>query len=144
MRFSWLRVPFAAFAMLFLTSCNHHSDPTGPSAEYVHVFIQNDSTASIWAPISFAVTPDNSANQLLPGGRAEYIGVSANSWGGGFAVARPSWQNLATVNYSFAQPPASKAGLQVVTVHITANPSAPVTATSDRPDLVSIKSVDQN
>jgi hypothetical protein len=143
MRFSWLRLPFAAVAMLSLTSCNN-SDPTGPSAEYVHILIQNDSTASIWAPISYAVTPDNSANEILPGGRAEFIGVRPENWGGGFAVARPHFSNLATVNFMFVTPPASKAGLQVVTVHVTANPSAPVTATSDRPDLVSIKSVDQN
>jgi hypothetical protein len=136
-------VPFAAFALFFLASCNHHSDPTGPNAEYVRIFIQNDSTASIWAPISRAITPDNSANQILPGDKAEFIGVSPNSWGGGFAVARPAWQNLAIVNYSFVQPPASKAGLQIVTIHVTANPSAAVSATSDRTDLVQITDVQQ-
>jgi hypothetical protein len=76
MRFPWLCVPIAAFALLVLGSCNHRWEPTGPGGDYVHIVIQNDSTASIWAPVSSAITPDDGANQILPGGRAEFVGAA--------------------------------------------------------------------
>lgn len=137
MEFRSLRAALVLLAAFPLASCNH-SDVTGPSGDYVHIMIVNDSTASIWAPISYSAN-----TELAPGAQAEFIGVRPENWGGGFAVARPAWNNLATVNFSFVQPPASKAGFQIATVHVTANPSTPVTAKCDRPDLVAITGVEQ-
>lgn len=123
---------------LFLAACNH-SDITGPNdGAYVHVIVANDSSASIWAPVS-----KDRPGEILPGSQAELFFIQAESMGGGFAVARPEANNLAIVYFSFVRPPARMAGLQYATLHVTANPSAPVTASCDRTDLVLVTGVTQ-
>ncbi len=123
---------------LLLASCNH-SDITGPNdGGYVHVIVANDSSASIWVPLS-----NGPMGELVPGAKCELFFVKPESWGGGFAVNRPEAHNLATVGFSFVRPPARMAGLQYATIHVTANPSGPVAASSERTDLVVLTEVTQ-
>lgn len=136
MRSGSFRTPLLLSATLALAACNH-SDVTGPSYDYVHILVVNDSSTSIWVPV-FANAPER---PLASGEVGELFFVKPESWGGGFAVARPLAHNVATVEFMFARPPAAKAGYNTVTVHVKANPSEPVTARSDRPDLVSITNV---
>jgi hypothetical protein len=91
MRFSSFR-PLLLLPTLLLASCNH-SDVTGPNdGAYVHVIVANDSSASIWVPLV-----NGPGGELASGAKGELFFVKPESWGGGFAVARPEAHNLAIV-----------------------------------------------
>jgi hypothetical protein len=132
----WLRALLLSPCVL-LMACHDSNDVTGPdSTSYVHVSVANDSSASIWIPAAAG-----GSVELSPGSKGELPFVRPESIGGGFAVARPLATNLGEVSFDFARPPASKAGLNYATIHVTANPGSQVVATSDRPALVVVTGV---
>ena len=69
--------------------------------------------------------------------------VTLTDRGGGFGVARPKIHTLAIVDFFVVRHTARMAEFDYATIHVTANPSTPVTASSDRTDLVVVTSVTQ-
>jgi hypothetical protein len=139
-----LRATLVLLTATLLVSCNH-SDVTGPSTGgYVHIIVVNDSSETIFVPAAATLASKSLSNygELGPGASGEIQFVTPWMAGGGFVVARSYGHNIAIVNFSFVHPPAEAAGLNYAGVHVTANTGAPVTAFSDRTDLVLVTRVD--
>jgi hypothetical protein len=143
MRFP-VRATLVLLTAFLLVSCNH-SDVTGPNAGgYVHIMVVNDSSETIFVPAAATLASKSLSNygELGPGASGEIQFVTPRMAGGGFVVARSYGHNIAIVNFSFVHPPAEATGLNYAGVHVTANTGAPVTAFSDRTDLVLVTGVD--
>jgi hypothetical protein len=134
---SSLRATLVLLTAAVLVSCNH-SDVTGPSTGgYVHTMVVNDSSESIFVPGTLM----SNSGELGPGASGEIRVYPPEAAVGGFYVARPYGHNIAIVFFVFVHPPAEAAGLNYAAIHVTANPGAPVTAYSDRTDIVLVTRV---
>lgn len=133
-------------AALVLSSC---SDPTGPTdTNYVHVLVQNASSAPIYVPavrnLAVGQRFDITSEQLLPGAVAEVVFIRPDSAGGGLAVyeaTEPPSRLLGTVNFVFVRMPASAAGRDYATIRIVAAADGAVTASTDRSDLITLTGI---
>jgi hypothetical protein len=140
MRRKFIRALLVLVPALVLASCNRHWDVTGPNdGFYVHVTVANDSTGSIWGPFSRS----GEHTELRPGSSRELPYIYRESQTGAFEVARPEFQTLAIVHFRVVRHTGRRTEFDYATIHVTANPPAPVTALSDRTDLVEVTSVTQ-
>ena len=145
MRSRFLLLATTASFVLIFSAC-HHSDVTGPSdPNYVHVRVVNGSSVSIFVPAILANGEPLSHAELVPGAGAEIPLSRPDLLGSSFTLARSASdpQPIASISFTFARRPADGRTLAWATIRVVAEPRAPISATTDRPDLLSITSIQQ-
>lgn len=147
MRVRTLLLPASLLLTTVLSSC---SDPTGPtSGDYVHVFVKNASAMPIFVPavrdIVAGQSIDMTVLQLSPGEVAEARFITPNSGGAGIAVyeanALPQQRMLGIVRFEFVRMTAGAAGRDNATLSLVATAQGSLTASTDRPDLITVTGV---
>ena len=144
MRFP-VRANLVLLTSFLLVSCNH-SDVTGPGdVDYVHVRVVNGSSVSIVVPAMLSIGQFLSQAELPPGASAEIPLSSPYLYGSSFGLARSVLDPhlSAIIYFTFVRPPAGGRILAYANVRVVAEPGTPVSATTDRPDLLSITRIEQ-